>query len=203
MAGQFFIGGMGIGSYVIPGGGGTVIAVTADTPLASSGGNSPNLTFAIASQAQGDLVYFDGSNWVRLGTGSSGQQLTSGGVGANPSWTTPAAGTVTSVSGSSPIAVATGTTTPAITFAIASQAQGDTVYFNGTNWVRLAAGTSGQLLTTGGAGANPAWATYAPNSTTGGRPGSPTTGQPDFDTTLGIPIWWSGSAWVNAAGVSV
>jgi hypothetical protein len=24
-----------------------------------------------------------------------------------------------------------------------------------------------------------------------------------FDTTLGIPIWWNGTAWVNAAGAGV
>src|SRR3990167_5427711 len=42
---------------------------------------------------------------------------------------------------------------------IASEAQGDVLYFNGTNWVRLAPGTSGQFLKTLGAAANPAWDT--------------------------------------------
>lgn len=37
--------------------------------------------------------------------------------------------------------------------------QGDVIYHNGTSWVRLAAGTSGQFLQTSGAGANPLWAT--------------------------------------------
>lgn len=36
--------------------------------------------------------------------------------------------------------------------------QGDITYFNGSQWVRLAAGTVGQVLRTGGSGANPAWA---------------------------------------------
>jgi hypothetical protein len=35
--------------------------------------------------------------------------------------------------------------------------QGDVIYHNGTQWTRLAAGTSGQFLKTLGAGANPAW----------------------------------------------
>jgi hypothetical protein len=35
--------------------------------------------------------------------------------------------------------------------------QGDIFYYNGTNAVRLAAGTAGQMLKTGGAGANPSW----------------------------------------------
>jgi hypothetical protein len=37
-------------------------------------------------------------------------------------------------------------------------AQGDVLYYNGTAWVRLSAGTSGQFLKTNGAAANPAWA---------------------------------------------
>jgi len=35
--------------------------------------------------------------------------------------------------------------------------QGDVVYYNGTDWTRLAAGTSGQFLKTNGSGANPVW----------------------------------------------
>jgi hypothetical protein len=42
---------------------------------------------------------------------------------------------------------------------IAGLAQGDVLYYNGTSWVRLGAGTSGQFLKTNGASANPAWAT--------------------------------------------
>ena len=42
--------------------------------------------------------------------------------------------------------------------------QGDIIYRDGTTWVRLPAGTSGQFLKTNGAGANPAWATPAGGS---------------------------------------
>lgn len=42
--------------------------------------------------------------------------------------------------------------------ALGSDAQGDVMYYNGTDWVRLAAGTSGWFLKTLGAGANPVWA---------------------------------------------
>ena len=42
-----------------------------------------------------------------------------------------------------------------ITFA--SQAQGDILYYSGSAWTRLAAGTAGQVLTTQGAAANPSW----------------------------------------------
>jgi hypothetical protein len=61
---------------------------------------------------------------------------------------TPASATLTNATG---LPINTGLT-------IASQAQGDILYFNGTNWTRLAAGTSGHYLQTQGAGANPQWA---------------------------------------------
>ena len=47
---------------------------------------------------QGDVLYYGASGApARLGAGSSGQVLTSGGAGANPSWTTPTVGDVTAV----------------------------------------------------------------------------------------------------------
>ncbi|MFA5840500.1 MAG: hypothetical protein WC890_07655, partial [Candidatus Margulisiibacteriota bacterium] len=44
-----------------------------------------NLT--ITGEAQGDIVYRNGSGWTRLPAGSSGQVLKTNGAGANPSWT--------------------------------------------------------------------------------------------------------------------
>jgi hypothetical protein len=41
--------------------------------------------------------------------------------------------------------------------ALGSDAQGDVMYYNGTNWARLAAGTAGFALVTGGVSANPSW----------------------------------------------
>jgi len=41
--------------------------------------------------------------------------------------------------------------------AMGSDAQGDILYYDGTNYVRLPAGTSGQVLETQGSGANPRW----------------------------------------------
>lgn len=41
--------------------------------------------------------------------------------------------------------------------AMGSDAQGDILYHNGTAYARLAAGTSGQVLQTGGASADPSW----------------------------------------------
>lgn len=42
--------------------------------------------------------------------------------------------------------------------ALGSDAQGDVMFYNGTDWARLAAGSAGQVLQTNGAGANPTWA---------------------------------------------
>ena len=41
--------------------------------------------------------------------------------------------------------------------AMTSDAQGDILYYSGTDYVRLGAGTSGYALKTAGAGQNPAW----------------------------------------------
>ena len=43
--------------------------------------------------------------------------------------------------------------------ALGSDAQGDVLYYNGTNYARLAAGTDGEFLKTQGSSANPTWAT--------------------------------------------
>jgi hypothetical protein len=40
----------------------------------------------IGSAAQGDILYRGASGWSRLGAGTAGQTLTTGGAGANPSW---------------------------------------------------------------------------------------------------------------------
>ena len=41
--------------------------------------------------------------------------------------------------------------------ALGADAQGDIMYYDGTNWTRLAAGTTGQFLETKGSGDNPTW----------------------------------------------
>jgi hypothetical protein len=55
-------------------------------------------------------------------------------------------------------------------FKFASEAQGDILYRNATVWTRLAAGTSGQVLKTQGAAANPIWSDHTwANSLAQGR----------------------------------
>lgn len=72
-----------------------------------------------------------------------------------PNLGTPSAVTLTNATG---LPINTGLT-------IASQAQGDVLYYNGTAWTRLGAGTSGYYLQTQGAGANPQWAAVSGGGT--------------------------------------
>jgi hypothetical protein len=41
---------------------------------------------------------------------------------------------------------------------------------------------------------------YRGAGATGSRPTAPAVGDQYFDTTLGQPVWWNGSAWVGADG---
>ncbi len=41
---------------------------------------------------------------------------------------------------------------------------------------------------------------FAGAGSTGSRPAAPGLGAYYFDTTLGWPVWWNGSSWVNATG---
>jgi hypothetical protein len=68
---------------------------------------------------------FDGSQ------GTAGQVLTSAGTGATPTWTTPTTGTVTSVTGTSPV-VSSGGTTPAISMPAATTSVSG--YLTSTDW---------------------------------------------------------------------
>ena len=69
-------------------------AKLADSTGASDGGTAAKLAtgavtgpkIAMTSDAQGDILYRGASNYERLGAGSAGQVLESGGADANPSW---------------------------------------------------------------------------------------------------------------------
>jgi len=54
--------------------------------MSSAGTDGTDLTTTLTTQ--GDLVYRDGSGLQRLGAGTAGQVLQTGGTGANPSWGT-------------------------------------------------------------------------------------------------------------------
>ena len=77
--------------------------------LASTGNLPTNTTYwnvmaqggtditSISGLAQGDILYYNGTDWVRLGAGTSGQVLQTGGTGANPSWVDSSGGKILQV----------------------------------------------------------------------------------------------------------
>ena len=137
------------------------------------------IKIAMGSDAQGDILYYNGTDYTRLGAGSNGQALTTGGAGANPTWTTistdPSMGGDLSGTASNATIVADAVTTAKIldnnvTLAkIADGTQGGTFYFGASGApAELAAGTSGKFLKTQGTGANPIWDDVPAGAPTGG-----------------------------------
>ncbi len=99
--------------------------VTGILPLANGGTNLSTIGSA------GSIPYSNATAYGFSVAGTSGQVLTSGGTGA-PTWTTPAVGTVTSVTGITPI-FSTGGATPAISVANNSQSSPGVVAAGGSN----------------------------------------------------------------------
>lgn len=79
-------------------------AVTMKANATTSAANAADVSFstfldAAVSAVQGDIIYRNATNWVRLAAGTSGNFLQTQGVSANPQWAAAAGGgTVTSVS---------------------------------------------------------------------------------------------------------
>jgi hypothetical protein len=105
----------------------------------------------LTSYAIGDLIYASGTTTLsKLADVATGNALISGGVGVAPSWGK--IGLATHVSGTLPIA--NGGTGDG-----ATPTAGAVAYGNGTSYAFSAAGTSGQVLISGGTGA-PTWTSY-------------------------------------------
>ena len=81
--------------------------------------------------------------------GTNGQVLTSAGSGATPTWTTPTTGTVTSVTGTSPV-VSSGGNTPAISMPAATTSVSG--YLTSTDWNTFNGKGSGTVTNVGGTG---------------------------------------------------
>ncbi|MEK2646675.1 tail fiber domain-containing protein [Bdellovibrio sp. BCCA] len=93
--------------------------VTGTLPIANGGTGQTTATAAFnglsPSTTKGDLIVHDGTNDIRLPVGANGQVLSANSAQASGlQWITPTNGTVTNVTGTAPIVVATGSTTPAI-----------------------------------------------------------------------------------------
>lgn len=136
---------------------------------------------------QGSIFYRGATAWALLLPGTNGQVLQTGGAAANPSWRTiTGVGTVTSVASGTgltggPITsagtlalanaanntvksnISGGSAAPvdntqtAIFDSVFGSTQGSVLYRGAANWSALGPGTSGQMLQSGGAAANPSW----------------------------------------------
>jgi hypothetical protein len=198
---------------------GTVTSVTASSPLASSGGATPNLsltgtvavanggTAGTAAPTAGAIAYGTGTAYAFSAAGTSGQILLSGAAGS-PTWATLSSSAVTSFSagttGLTPSSATTGAVTLAGTLAIANGGTNSTAtataggigFGTGTAHAYTAAGTTGQVLTSAGAG-TPTWTTLTTgvssvSNSDGTLTISPTTGAVVASLALGHANSWSG-----------
>ena len=115
---------------------------------------------------------------VAAGTGLTGGTITGSGtiavdVGSTNNWATKVVRTesdskLPALDGSNLTNVSTTVADNSVTganIALGSDAQGDVMYYNGTDWARLAAGTNGHFLKTHGGSANPVWASASAGNT--------------------------------------
>ncbi|WP_413577102.1 tail fiber domain-containing protein [Bdellovibrio sp. HCB290] len=113
-------------------------ALSAVVPISKGGTGQSSATAGFNALSplsiKGDLLTRDGTNNIRLGVGTNGQILSADSAEAGGlKWITPSAGTVTSVSATAPLAVATGTSTPAISISSGTGAA-QVLRWNSTNW---------------------------------------------------------------------
>jgi hypothetical protein len=203
-----------------------LVGQTSAAPIALS---QSGLFDAVFGSAQGSVLYraAGGTGWQALGPGTAGQVLATGGAGANPSWTSvtgaPAGATFAAQynagagafgglalttnqlligqTGGAPVAI----TQSGLFDTVFSSTQGSVLYraAGGTGWQALGPGTAGQALTTGGAGANPSWASVpslsVSNSWTAGQAVTPSaltdgaTITPNFATSNNFTVTIAGN----------
>lgn len=130
--------------------GGGVITVRVN-PGSILGGTDSNVQFG--TLATGDLIRYNGTYWTNVAT-IPNSNLANSSITINGSAIslggTVSVGTVTSVTGTAPISVATGTTTPAISI---SQANSTTNgYLSSTDWNTFNNKGSGTVTSVGGTG---------------------------------------------------
>ncbi|WP_413613227.1 beta strand repeat-containing protein [Bdellovibrio sp. HCB-110] len=99
--------------------------VTGTLPIANGGTGQTSALAAFNGLSplttKGDILTRDGTNNIRLPVGTNGQVLSANSAQASGlQWITPTNGTVTNVTGTAPIVVATGSTTPAISISDAT-----------------------------------------------------------------------------------
>ena len=126
-------------------------AVWIETTVAAHTLDSSNHTdVASITEAQGQVLYYDGADWNALDPGTSGYFLQCQGAGADPVWASGVG------MGNHTLDSATHTDVETIT-----ETQGMVLFVNASSkWDSLAAGTAGKILTTQGVAADPTWETF-------------------------------------------
>jgi hypothetical protein len=119
------------------------------------------------------MLFRGAGGWAPLNPGTAGQVLTTGGPSSDPHWVAASAAALAGLSDvtlTSPadqdqltyIASASkwqNKTISSVLDAVLGTTQGSIIYRGASAWAALGPGTSGQVLQSGGASANPAWAT--------------------------------------------
>jgi hypothetical protein len=123
---------------------GQSLKVVAGIPNSLAWGDDVGIP-APATPAAGDLLIHDGTAWVRLARGANNRALLT------------RAGGATEWAQVNTLDIADGAVNGS-KLGIASQAQGDLLYFNGTIWERIPKGSAAQVLTMNGAATAPEWA---------------------------------------------
>lgn len=121
----------------------------------------------LGTSDQGAILFRGEGYWGILPPGDAGYVLTTNGAGEDPEWSPAGSGDVVGPAGATDggIVLFNGTTGKVIKAGtltqlldlVGSAAQGDILYRNGSDWVRLAASTAGFHLQTNGASNNPTW----------------------------------------------
>jgi hypothetical protein len=118
---------------------------------------------ALGSDAAGDVMYYNGTDYVRLAKGTAGQVLTINSGATAPEWAVDSTNVGNTAVGGDVTGTVSNITIPTNSIdgthlALSGQQSGDVMYYNGTDWVRLAKGTAGQVLTVNSGATAPEWA---------------------------------------------
>jgi len=184
---------------------GHVIGNASGSSVAAADYSLTAMLDTLATPAQGDILYRNGSVWTFLPPGTSGQFLQTLGAGGNPAWATPTPITYvgsssilvtgTTISISAPVSVANGGLglTVGVSGGIPAYVNASMIASSGlltAHGVMLGGGagavpsaltslgTSGQVLTSNGAAADPSWSSAAAGTVTSVNTGHALTGGP-------------------------
>jgi hypothetical protein len=174
-------------------------------PVTSSGTITAGGTLALASGGTGATTQATAiNNLLPAQSGNAGEYLTTDGT--NALWAS--SGTVTSVTGTLPITVANGTTTPVIAINAATNAAAGAIEIatlaeaaTGTDATRALTPESGVPKDASGM----AGAALIPGGNNAARPGTPVTGMLRYNSQAGTPVsmeYYNGSAWSGFSKVA-